>query len=416
MKVLILSKEGDGLGLAQRVADEGHSVRMFIQNKQYAKAGQGLISRVESWRPHIGWSDLVVADMAGFGIYEDTVKRFGKPSLGVSRVADQIELERGKGIELMTKVGIQVPETLTFDTPKAARDVLKMWEPPGWVLKPDGNISTAKTIVCRTPAVYEHALSLYSADQSLIAQRIVEGVEVSTEGWFNGRSWIEPFNHTFEEKRFMEGGLGPNTGCMGNVVLALKRRTKLVDEGLGRLEPALRKMGYRGPVDLNSIVNDEGVWGLELTPRLGYDAIEALMEGLKEPISDVLFETAVGVKREMDISLDYMIAVRASVRPWPHDDPAEEERDLPIEGINDENLRHLFLTDVYREGDDYRYAAGDGVVFKATARGRSVQEARQRVYRTVEAVEVLDKQYRRDIGTRVPTDAERLSELGYGWS
>jgi phosphoribosylamine--glycine ligase len=263
------------------------------------------------------------------------------------------------------------------------------------------------------------AFDTNKAGTSMIVQRIVDGVEVSTEGWFNGRDFLRPFNHTFEEKRFMEGNLGPNTGCMGNVVLA-RESNKLTRATVERLKPFLSKVGYRGPVDVNCIVNETGAYALEATARFGYDAIEALVEGLKEPFIDVLFETAVGTKKSMDLTEDAMIAVRLSVPPYPAEDVKQKDWGDPIIGINLDNIKHLFLCNVFADHADnlFKVAPADGLVLKATAHGGKkgadyTSFARDRVYRTLDNIKCSNKQYRLDIGKRVNGDLAKL--ISWGW-
>ncbi len=412
MKVLMLSKHGDGLGIAHKLAQEGHNVAVFIQDSAYKRGGLGIVRRVKSWRPELLAADLVLCDMVGFGAYERTLRRFSAPVMGCSRIADMLELDRSKGHDLLQRLGIKTPETFTFKRPADAVVLEASWEPPGYVLKPSGNADTSKTVLVREPSGLRWALE-QMPDRPLLVQRIVEGVEVSTEGWFNGRDWVLPFNHTFEEKRLMPGGLGPNTGCMGNVVLATQSN-ELTRQTVERLTPFLRQIGYRGPIDLNAIVNSMGAHVLEITPRFGYDAIEALTEGLREPLGDLLFEVAAGVKHEMDLpTREPMIAVRLSVPPWPHGEPSEADAGMPLLGLNSENLKHIALTDAMREGDSYLYAAGDGVVAKVTARGRTVEEARRRAYRTIRNLSIQDVQYRTDIGSRVNRDWKQLAEWGF---
>ena len=410
MKILMLSKEGDGLGLAQRIAAEGHDLKLFIENPKYRNAGVGIVDRVPSWRPHITETDLVVCDMVGFGNYERLFRERGKPIISCSKLMDAAELDRARGMDLFTRSGVTVPFTQTYNDPSDAEELLSTFE-SGYVIKPHDNQATSKTLVVRDPAQFRWALGLYNG--TITVQQIVEGIEVSTEGWFNGRSFIKPYNHTFEEKRLLPEA-GPNTGCMGNVVINAGEGNRLVEHTLSRVEPFLRRVGYRGPVDINCMVTADAAYGLEFTSRIGYDAIEALMEGLQEPVTDLLFETALGVKKEMELGTDVMIAVRLSKAPWPMDEPPKDELGMPIAGITEDNIRHLFLTDILRDDDgSYRYAASDGVLMKATAHARTVNEARVRVYRTIDAIEYPDKQFRRDIGERVTADIEKLKEWGW---
>lgn len=412
LKILFLSKEGDGLGIAHRLKTEGNDVEMFIQSKDFKLSGRGLVKQVSAWRPRIADADLIICDMVGFGRHEQLLRKTRAMIFGCSEMADLIELDRAKGMELFRKFNIDTPETYEFSSPEDAKQIAELWEPPGFVIKPNGNLDTGKTYVCRDKETYLWALSTLDSSTSMIVQKIIVGVEVSTEGWFNGRDWISPFNHTFEEKKFLVGDLGPNTGCMGNVVVKADG-DKLVDETVKKLTPFMKAINYRGPIDINCIVNQDQLYGLEITARLGYDAIEALLEGLQESATDLFFETAAGIKKDMALSSDYMIAVRASVPPWPHGKPDDERVGMPILGLNEFNLKHVFLTDIYQEDDTYLYAGGDGVVLKATAHGLDIQTARNRVYRTLNNISIQDVQYRTDIGSRVMKDINLLKEWGW---
>jgi phosphoribosylamine--glycine ligase len=407
MRILVISKEGDALGVAHRLTAEGNAVSLWVKDPRYRRALTGIVPRVADWRRAVGTSDLVLTDMVGMG---RMAKEFrGVPFIGANEYVDRVELDRQVGTDLFKRAGIKVPETLAFTSPG------KVELPPpwglGWVIKPCGNKDTSKTLVVEHEELWDHCISK-TPQGPLIAQRIVEGVEVSTEGWFNGRSFATLYNHTFEEKRFLPGGLGPQTGCMGNVVVATESN-RLTKATVEKVAPFLRMTGYRGPFDINCIVNEEGAWALEATGRMGYDAIEALAEGLDEPLGDVLFECAAGVLRTLAVSSDWLIAVRLSVPPWPVQKPDTNSYGEPVLGIDDDTLPHLFLTDVYAKGEGYATAAGDGILLKATARSPTLHLAQRKVYRLLEKISVGSKQYRNDIGDRVSEDMDRLR--GWGW-
>ena len=266
MRILMLSKSGDGLGIAHKMVVEGHTVDVWIQDADLLWAGRGLVGRPISWRPLVRKADLIMADMVGFGKHEKTLRGMGKVLFSISLVGDTVELDRKRGIKLLERSGIKVPESVPFPTPKAARDILSIWREPGFVVKPSGNIATGKTYIVRDKETYGYILNTYSPRQELVVQHIIEGIEISTEGWWNGRNWVEPFNHTFEEKRFLPDRLGSNTGCMGNVVIAAKSRNKLIKDTVLKLEPFLKKSSYKGPIDINCIVNKTGASSILIVP------------------------------------------------------------------------------------------------------------------------------------------------------
>lgn len=412
MKILLLSNEGDGLGIAHHLSMEGHAVKVYVKDKQKVKdACKGIVKHVAEWRPHVADSDLVISDMIGFGKNEKLFKNMGIPVFACNEFVDMVEFDRAKGIQLFRRTGVTVPFTKTYQNPQEARELLTLNDEfPGYVIKPHDNQSTSKTLVVHEAEAFDWAIDLYKGVVTI--QEVVKGIEVSTEGWFNGRDWITPFNHTFEEKRFMECG-GANTGCMGNVVMR-SDGDRLVEHTVQRITSVLRKVSYKGPIDINCIVTKDAAYALEFTSRLGYDAIEALLEGLQEPIADLFFETATGAKKEMALGKDPTIAVRLTKAPWPMDKPDPIDKGMPILGITDENIKHIWFNDIYKDKDGcYLYAAGDGVICKATAHGRTVPDAVDRVYRTVNAIKYPDKQYRGDIGKRVPGDVQQLK--AWGW-
>lgn len=408
----MISKEGDGCGIAWKLTKEGHHVDLYIKRPEYSHTLQGVVSRVNSFRPHVAEADLVICDLVGFSEHAPLFKRLGKPTLGCSEVADMLELDRRRGLEVLQRAGVATPTTHYFDSPKSA-ETLKWAHELGYVVKPQNNLHPSATYLCENEETYKWALTTLPAQQELIVQEIVEGVEVSTEGWFNGRDWIPPFNHTFEEKPLAAGGVGVMTGCMGNIVYPLKAPDKLTQATVIKLEPMLRKMSYKGPIDINCIVDEKSARALEITARFGYDAIEALMHGMKEPVGSFLFDVATGIARTMPLhSFDYLIAVRVVMPPFPDQRQDIGMRGSPVLGL-DGSGGSVFPCDVYKEGDSYLYAASDGVLAKVAANGRDVREARRRVYARVDDVRALSIYYRNDIGQRAEGDLSKLKQWGW---
>jgi phosphoribosylamine--glycine ligase len=412
MRVLFISKECESIGIAQRIIKEGHQVRFWCKDPSYRLTGYNIIDKVEAWRPSLPWADLIVVDTVGFSSYKKVFDEFGKPVFACSIMADLAELDRSKGLELFQKAGIRTPKSWFFHSPDEYR--LDEEAPKdNVVVKPCGNMDCQFTRICKTKADTDYALHCLYEDTPLLVQEIVEGITISTEGWFNGRHFIKPFNHTIEQKHFLEDDKGPATGCEGNLVWTCDE-DEIVQNTVLKLEDFLKRSDYVGPIDINAIVNEEGVWALEPTFRLGYDAIEALCEGLRENMIDLLFETAAGTKKEMNVTNDYLIAVRVSVPPYPYTDIKAIPPGRPIDGLIDENLRHIYLTDVYRDSNGiYRCAGADGVVMKVTARGRTIREARRRVYRTINNISIHDMQYRKDIAEHAMNSIETLEGMGY---
>jgi phosphoribosylamine-glycine ligase len=215
-----------------------------------------------------------------------------------------------------------------------------------------------------------------------------------------------------EEKKFMNDRLGPSIGCAGNVVQSVNPKSRLVREGIGKVEKLLRKTDYRGPIDLNTIANKEGLWGLEFTVRFGYDALQAMTEIRRGTVVGLLHGIATGSPTVGTLTADFSIGVRVTIPPYPNEE-AKAVAGIPIIGVNDKNSKYIWLSDVVAGGDRYESAGCDGNLLTVTARGQTVRECRRRVYRTINNLTIPHLQYRTDIGERVDDDLSKLKEWNY---
>jgi len=431
MNILVVSKLGDTLSLAERIKREGHTVNFYINDKPARVVGNSIIPKPRFSQPLVGGEsgkvlksnvhsllretqpDLVVFDMVGMGEAADYIKSLQIPVFGASKWADFAELDREYGTKLMKSAGIKTPPTKAFKAGQhdtAIKYVASLDN--RCVYKPSGNISTSHTYVSKGSADMCTMLDLWKDDkEDFEIQTFIDGVEVSCELWWDGLS-SSFHNWTMEEKKFMNEGIGPATGCAGNVVSPISPKSKLVSEGVGRMERLLKKSNYRGPIDLNSIVNETGLYGLEFTVRFGYDALQALLELYRGSITELLYSIATNSSTHPSLLPEFAIAVRITVPPYPSSE-AKSLPGIPILGISKENLKHLWFSDISLDLDYYATAGYDGNVGCVTARGEDVRECKRRAYRTISNLTIPQLQYRTDIGDRVTSDLAKLKRWGY---
>lgn len=216
--------------------------------------------------------------------------------------------------------------------------------------------------------------------------------KVTLHGFFNGRDWVKPLLVSVFDTCLFPGDLGPEVGCMGCTVKLVKQWPSFTEQ----IGEGLRKLGIK---DLISIPFDDTLKVLGVGCGFIYDFIDALCEGIRENLSDFLFNLANGIPEGFAMTSDYVVVARLTIPPFPYSSPIDSEG-IEIKGIDENNSKHLYLCDVYKEEEKYFACLGKGNTLKAAARGRDLREARRRVYRTLSNIVISNKQYRIDVGDR----------------
>ncbi len=443
---LFVSRDGLIGDIAWRVQEEGNQVRYAITEDGFSQdVADGFVPKVDEWRDHVGWADVVVFDDSfGLGAYADELRERGVPVVGGTELTDRLEMERGFGHDVMEGLGLDVIDSRVFEEFDSGIEHVR-GNPDRYIIKPCGEAQNYKDLLYvgedrdgedvvmmlqRYRDVWDGTVDRYQL------QRRVEGVEVSICGFFTGDRFLEPVNYTFEHKRLFPGDLGPMTGEMGTSMF-WGAPNQLFHETVGRFEDLLSEEGYVGPFDINCIVNGEGIYPLEPTPRFGYPQIFIQEEGLETPISELLYGLAtygaeVGSKAgpevktseassdggglRLEVDDGYQVGFRVCVPPFPADDVdwfEEHSRDLPVRFPGDSVPEGVHLEDIKDVGGEYRVAGETGEVLVVTGCGETMKAARAEAVSRAEEIVLPNKFYRTDVGDGWLEDVEQLIRWGY---
>jgi phosphoribosylamine---glycine ligase len=144
-------------------------------------------------------------------------------------------------------------------------------------------------------------------------------VEVAVGAFFNGKQFIYPVNINFEHKKLFPGNLGPPTGEMGTSMF-WSPPNQLFNQTLLKMESKLAEEGYVGYIDVNCIVNGNGIYPPEFTARFGYPTISIQQAGMTTPIGQFFWDLASGNDPKLRVKSGFQIGVRIVVPPFPFDD------------------------------------------------------------------------------------------------
>jgi phosphoribosylamine--glycine ligase len=432
MKFMMISKCGEGAGLLHRIASEGNEVKLFINDKDYKRSWKGLLPQAT---PDSAWVDdktIFIFDYSEMGEFADNLKRRGHKVFGASSFADKLEHDRAFGMDAMKKAGIKIPPTFDFSNNdwNEARKFIASNDSKRYVFKPSGDEIPSKLTYCGCDCEdLLHYLTFVEkyykgTIKEFILQEFVEGTIVSTEMFCDGTKLVGPANHTVEVKKFMNEDIGPSTGCAGNVVWGEFNDCWIVEKGIKLIEDLCVEHSYIGPIDLNAIINDSGLYGLEWTPRFGYDAMPTLLQLISIDVSQVISDLCSGDLKSFPIDEGLAAGIRVTIPPYPLEpnkgniQTISPNLGIPIRGIKDDSLENIYFFEIMQdEEEEIVHSDGTGVVFVASDVGNSVDNALKKPYKIAEDCKIPDKQYRTDLDIVLSNmfyDVEQLCEANHG--
>jgi phosphoribosylamine---glycine ligase len=415
-RFLILSDSGDGVGLALRLKLEGHDAKIKIFDHMHNTQGKGLVDYSDEYQ----MGQTVIADCTGFGEILDSFRDSGIPIFGGGSFADKLEADRTYAEEVMKEAEIETPKSVSVTTwSDAAKQAERLAETSGKVvLKPEGDLSGV--VPSYVASDVEDALMMLKqfekehgeGDVELTVQEFIKGVAVSTEGWFNGEEWVEGmFNHTIERKRFLDGDLGPSGGCTGNIVWPCDSKDPLVKQTLLKLTELMRERRYVGAIDVNCVVNKEGIYGLEFTPRFGYDAFPTLLHSLCDfDFGSYISDCACGSGDSVRLSEGFGAGVRLSIPPWPNEKYHNEDQ-VVLRGFDEDAREYFYPYGVSLVEEELRSSHGVGILGVMNYEGVSIGQVFACVYHQIQKLKIPNLQYRTDLTEQCLKDYRELQHI-----
>lgn len=403
---------------------EGHEAKLWIHGEGEQDIADGFVPKVRDWRKEVDWADVVVFDdvLGGMGAMADEVRSRGKAVLGGSPYTDRLEEDRAFGQAELKAAGVAIIPQENFADFDAAIAYVRA-NPTRYVLKPSGEAQNDKRLLFVgeeedgrdvIQVLEDYRQHLADKVKEFQLQRRIVGVEVAVCAFFNGRQFVTPICVNFEHKKLFPGDIGPATGEMGTTMF-WSEPNRLFNATLKKMEAKLAQARFAGSIDINCIVNSNGIYPLEFTPRFGYPAINIQREGLLTPTGELLRGLADGTLAKLRARSGFQVGVRVVVPPFPY-------RDLQTFESMSKGSVILFKTpsrdgvhieEVKLVDGEWQIAGSSGVALVVCGTGPTMKQAQRQAYNRVRNVMIPYLYYRDDIGERWSEDSDRLHAWGY---
>ncbi len=359
----------------------------------------------------------------GYGALQDALRRDGFHVIGGSAYGDRLENDRAYAQAILAELGFPTGHVWEF-TDAAAADAFIAGRPARYVIKFSGPEHASSDNYIGQMADGRDVRAVLAArlraradaPATFILMDHIEGVEIGVGAYFDGEDFLTPACLDWEHKRFFAGDIGELTGEMGTVA-TFDRGNVLFERTLARIAPLLRGKRHVGYVNLNTIVNEAGIWPLEFTCRFGYPGF-AVLDPLQRTGWGALFKRmATGAGDDFEAIAGFSVGVVLTTPPFPYTrKQIDEPVGLPIlfeEPFDAEDRRHVHFGEVGLDGGVLVTSGLYGWTMVATGVGGTVTEARRAAYARVDRIVIPNMRYRRDIGQRlIDTDEARLDTLG----
>jgi phosphoribosylamine---glycine ligase len=431
MRFLGIGDFCDLSALYLRLREQGHQVRVSIAEPMCRGTLANLVPRAEDWEADLPWvreagSDgIVLFENVSHrrGSTQDELRRQGYQVIGGSAWGDKLENDRKFAQDVIASVGMQVAPMYNFDTLAAGTRFLEN-NPGRYVLKFSGDqFGASDNYVGRmrdgrdVVAVLAARFRQQGRDRmDFVLMAYVEGIEMGVGAYFNGDRFLMPACLDWEHKKFFPGDLGELTGEMGTVV-TYDRTGAFFRQTLARMEPLLKENRYCGYINLNTMVNADGIWPLEFTCRFGYPGYAILDPLQRTSWATLLKNMVTRDEAKLETSPGFAVGVVMTTRPFPYiRTVVPEPVGLPIlfEGeLTERDRANLHFGEVALEGSQLVTAGYHGWTLVVTGTGPTVADAQADAYQLAQRVVIPDVRYRNDIGTKlIGGDLKYLEELG----
>ncbi|MFC2066698.1 phosphoribosylamine--glycine ligase [Chloroflexota bacterium] len=336
----------------------------------------------------------------------DHFQDLGIPIFGPTRSAARIESSKVFSKELMQNYNIPCAQSVSFSDYTEAREYIQQKGVP-LVIKADGlaagkGVTVADTIPQALEAlsnIMQSRIFGPAGDKVIIEERLA-GNEMSVFAFTDGKAVI-PMVPACDYKRAYDDDQGPNTGGMGSYSPPPFYSPALAETVMATImEPTVRAMRdegapYKGVLYGGLMITNNVIKVLEFNARFGDPETQVTLPRLKTDLVDIMQAVIDGKLDQMNIewSEDACVGVVMASAGYP----GSYETGLPISGLDEVDDDILVFHAGTRIGSNGEVLTSGGRVLTVVGMGKTIAEARQRVYANLPRIHFEGCHYRQDI-------------------
>lgn len=373
------------------------------------------LNAVGDWvdsHPDVKYTVIAPDDPLALGLADELEKR-GHRVFGPNKRAAEIESSKAFAKALMKKYGIPTAKYETFENYDDALCYVRKGNFPV-VLKADGLALGKGVLICETLEDAEKGLAQIMLDKAfgdagnkvvveefLTGKEFTPGEEVSVLAFTDGKT-IVPMIASCDHKRAYDGDKGLNTGGMGTFTPCPFYDKETADEVMNKIMlPTVAAMNaegrpFKGVLYFGLMRTPDGMKVVEYNARFGDPETQVVLPMLKTDLFEIF--QAITDERLSDINIEWeegaCVCVVLASGGYPV--KYEKGKEITIGDLDD----GVFLYHAGTKRENGILKTDGGRVIGVCAKGKTVEEAREKAYASVKKISFDKMHYRTDIGIK----------------
>ena len=337
----------------------------------------------------------------------DLLESHGHKVFGPTKQAATLEGSKAFSKDFMARHNIPTAAYKEVNSYDEAIVALKEFSYPV-VVKADGLAAGKGVVICEDEATAKATLKemmidgiLDGAGTKVVLEEFLTGFECSLLCFTDGKT-IVPMVSAKDHKQVYDGNKGPNTGGMGTVSpnpflpehMDEVFKNDILDPFMAGLQAD--GMDYRGVVFIGLMIENNKPKVLEFNVRFGDPETQSILLRLDSDLFDIMYAVSTATLDQVEVKWkdEHVACLVLASGGYP----ASYPKGKIITGLQDVADDIVIFHAGTSFDENGNIVTNGGRVLNICARGSSLEETREKVYKAAEVIHFDGQYYRKDIG------------------